>query len=270
MIPREQSVGRAVITQVVPESPAAGAGIKQGDIIQTIDNRDIPSVQDASYNIRLHLGENIPIEVQRTDPVTKQVQTIRTFVKPRWSPPDYLYTVQPGQDVNAVATATGFDRDSVRAAAGIESVVHKDQHLSIDHNGDVIDYTAEADTTVAAISQQLRLPDAEVAAAAGLPDQGSLPAGKTLHFTQGATGIRIGPQYDFTENQKEPPLTALRHGVRTDLRFAQARPQRDYFLGEGRLKTRLLRPDRHCPDHGRGCEAGRLAQPRRPRRHPQH
>jgi len=59
------------------------------------------------------------------------------------------------------------------------------------------------------------LPDAEVAAAAGLPDQSALLAGKALHFTQGATGIRIGPQYDFTENHSEPPLTALRHGVRT-------------------------------------------------------
>src|SRR5207247_89404 len=75
--------------------------------------------------------------------------------------------------------------------------------------------TAESATTVAAISQQLRLPDTEVAAAAGLPDQSTLAAGKALHFTQGATGIRIGPQYDFTENRSEPLLTAFRHGFRT-------------------------------------------------------
>src|SRR5439155_7204011 len=34
-------------------------------------------------------------------------------------------------------------------------------------------------------------------------------------FTQGATGIRIGSQYSFTEMHSEPPLNAVQHGVRT-------------------------------------------------------
>src|SRR5690606_30071259 len=55
MIPREVNVGQAVISQVVPGSPAAEAGLKAGDIIQSIDGRTIESVQDVSYNIRLNL-----------------------------------------------------------------------------------------------------------------------------------------------------------------------------------------------------------------------
>jgi regulator of sigma E protease len=67
MIPREVPVGRAVISQVIPGSPAEQAGLKAGDVILKIDGRDIDSVPEASYNIRLNLGENTPIVVRRTD-----------------------------------------------------------------------------------------------------------------------------------------------------------------------------------------------------------
>ncbi|MGE0059417.1 MAG: RIP metalloprotease, partial [Dehalococcoidia bacterium] len=76
IIPREVNVGQAVISQVVPGSPAEVAGLKAGDIIQTIDGRKIESVQDASYNIRLNLGEDTPITVKRTDPITQQTTDV--------------------------------------------------------------------------------------------------------------------------------------------------------------------------------------------------
>ena len=59
MIPHEVSVGRAVIGQVLPDTPAAAAGLQTGDVIYKINGRDIQNVPDASYNIRLNLGETM-------------------------------------------------------------------------------------------------------------------------------------------------------------------------------------------------------------------
>ncbi len=56
-----------------------------------------------------------------------------------------------------------------------------------------------------------------VAKAAGLPDQNRLSAGQELRFPQGATGIRIGAQYPFTETRAESPVAALRHGLQQSL-----------------------------------------------------
>jgi regulator of sigma E protease len=214
MIPRELPAGRAQIAQVVPESPAAQAGLQVGDVIEKIDGRDVRSTAEASYNIRLHLGENIPIEVKRTDPVTNESTTYTARVKPRWAPPPYVYTVQPGEDVDAVAKAIGFDRFSVRAAAGIDYIVEAGTELTITDNGETIPYTAEEDETVEGIARILRVPEAAVARAAGLPDQNALTPGAELNFPQGATGIRIGAQYPFTETRSEGPLSALRLGIR--------------------------------------------------------
>ncbi len=215
IVPREQPVGRAQIAQVVPGSPAALAGLKAGDVFYAIDGRDVKSVPEASYNIRLHLGESIPIVVKRTDPVSGEESFHTVLVRPRWSPPDYVYAVQPGDDVDSVARATGFDRTSVRLAAGIKSVPAAGKELTIVDGGETVLYTPEAGETVESVARTLRVSEDAVARAAGLPAQARLDAGQELHFVQGATGVRIGAQYAFTESHSEPPLTALGHGFRT-------------------------------------------------------
>lgn len=215
MIPREVPVGQAVISEVVPGSPAAAAGLQSGDIIEKIDGRDIDNVADASYNIRLNLGEDTDIVVRRTDFQTGEPEQVAVSVKPRWAPPPFEYVVQPGQDVNAVATATGFDRDSVRAAAAIETLLPAGQELTLtDPRGETIIHTPVEGETVALASRILRVPEETIAAAAGLPDQNTLDAGETLLFPQGATGIRIGSQYPYTESRSLGPIEAVQRGWR--------------------------------------------------------
>ncbi len=215
MVPREVPVGRAVIAQVVPDSPAAAAGLKVGDVIETIDGRDIQSVAEASYNIRLNLGEKTDIVVRRTDPITREVSDETVTVTPRWAPPTYDYVVQAGDDVSSVSDATGFDRDAVRQAASIDFQLPENSKLVIGHGDLAINYETQPGDTIAYVAQLLRVSDAEVAAAAGLSDPNTLVAGTTLHFAQGATGIRIGPQYAFTETRSDGPWTALKHGWRS-------------------------------------------------------
>ena len=215
MIPREVPVGRAVIAQVVPESPAAEAGLKVGDVIEEIDGREITSVSEASYNIRLNLGEETEIKVRRTDFITQAVSQESVTVTPRWAPPTYDYEVQAGDNVSTVSDATGFDRDAVRQAADLDFLLPEDETLVIGSGETAIEYETQEGDTIAYVARVLRVSDAEVAAAAGLSDPDTLVAGTTLHFAQGATGIRIGPQYAFTETRSDGPWTALKNGWRS-------------------------------------------------------
>jgi regulator of sigma E protease len=81
IIPHEVSVGRAVVNEVAPDSPAAAAGLQTGDVIYEINGRDIQNVPDASYNIRLNLGETINMTVKRG------TEFVDLKVKARWAPP---------------------------------------------------------------------------------------------------------------------------------------------------------------------------------------
>jgi regulator of sigma E protease len=212
MIPREVSIGKAVISQVVPGSPADKAGLKSGDIIQSIGGRDVQNTLDASYDIRLHLGEDTEIVVKRPDTTGAQ-KTETVSVRPRWAPPAYVYDIQPGDDVSKVVSATGFEADAVRQAADIKSSLTKGQEISVkDSTGETILYTAKDGDTVQTVAKQLKVSEADLAKAAGLPDQNALQPGTQLKFTQGATGIRIASQYPYTETQSLGPIKAFRRG----------------------------------------------------------
>jgi regulator of sigma E protease len=214
MMPRELPVGRAQIVQVVPGSPAEMAGLEPGDLVYTIDGRDVRNVSEVSYNIRLHLGETIPIVVRRTDPVTGESSFVTVRVRPRWNPKPFEHVVRPGEDVAAVSAATGYDRNAVRQAAGIKTALEEGVPLSIAYRGETLRYMPLAGETVSSVARRLNVSEQAVAAAAGLPDPDVLTPGGTLRFAQGATGIQIASQFGFTESYSEGPLSALRLGFR--------------------------------------------------------
>ena len=80
--PHEVPIGRAMVTNVIPEGPAAIAGIKVNDQIFSIDGRDAKNLPEASRLIRLKVGETVNVTVRRDG------NLINIPVYARWSPPE--------------------------------------------------------------------------------------------------------------------------------------------------------------------------------------
>ncbi len=92
MLPKDTVTGQVVIQAVAPESPAAGAGLQEGDMVLRINDRAIESIRDVGYNIQLNLGSELEMTLKRGSE-TKEVR-----VTPRWSPP-------AGQGATGIAIA---------------------------------------------------------------------------------------------------------------------------------------------------------------------
>jgi len=211
MIPREVPVGRAVIQEVMPGSPAEQAGLQQGDIIWKINNREVRNVPGTGNAIRLNLGETITMRVKR------QSEFLDLRVRARWVAPDIVHVVEPGEDVESIAKRLGLSTASVREAAGIKSTLEPGQELTIGDGPDAVTYTPEEGDTVASVAQWLGVSQEAVRIAAGLPDPNKLDVGQELRFIQGPTGIVIAPQYPYTETQSYSPFKAVPLGVRTTI-----------------------------------------------------
>jgi regulator of sigma E protease len=80
--PHEVAIGRAMVSTVVPDSPAEAAGIQEGDVIYTIAGRDALNVAETSRYIRLNVGRTIDLQVRRDG------EFITIPVQARRSPPE--------------------------------------------------------------------------------------------------------------------------------------------------------------------------------------
>ncbi len=120
MIPREVDISRARVGEVVPNSPAAEAGILPGDVVFAVDGRDVQSVGELGYQIRLRMGNTIDMKVKHSSgPNANEFETIS--VKARWSAPDYI-------DEKGVAHGQGPTGITIGPAYGaIEPISPEDQ-----------------------------------------------------------------------------------------------------------------------------------------------
>ena len=81
MIPQETAVGRVVLQEIAPGSPAEQAGLSPGDVVVQAGGHEILNSADLIYRIELNLGSPLELSVQRNG----QPLTVR--VVPRWRPP---------------------------------------------------------------------------------------------------------------------------------------------------------------------------------------
>ncbi len=83
MVPHNLVTEPVMVKEVVPDSPAARAGIRPGDTFLSVDDKPVSSRGDLSRYVQLNLGNEITILVQHRDSTTENVQVI-----PRWKPPE--------------------------------------------------------------------------------------------------------------------------------------------------------------------------------------
>ena len=127
MIPRDVDVSRARVSDVVPDSPAAEAGLKPGDVIFAVNGRNVQSVSELGYQIRLHLGQTVDMTVRRVGGAAGAgAEFVEVPVYARWSANAYAYTSAIGQGraiapddippIELPVTSTkGFDEGGVLA-----------------------------------------------------------------------------------------------------------------------------------------------------------
>ncbi len=109
MIPREVDISRARVGEVVPNSPAAAAGILPGDVVFEVDGRNVQNLGELGYLIRLNMGNTIDMKVKHSSgPNANEFETIP--VRVRWSAPDYVDEdgVQHGQGPTGITIGPAY------------------------------------------------------------------------------------------------------------------------------------------------------------------
>lgn len=83
MLPHRLLVESLVVAEVMPDSPAALAGVQVGDQIIQADWSMVHNLNDLRYRIYLNLGRQIDIMVMHPDQTTAKLQ-----LTPRWRAPE--------------------------------------------------------------------------------------------------------------------------------------------------------------------------------------
>ncbi|MBI2869786.1 MAG: RIP metalloprotease RseP [Chloroflexi bacterium] len=82
VLPRDIVVSQVMIEKVAPDSPAAAAGIREGDVILQVAGEPIRNTGELSRAIELNRGKEITLVVRQSDSSVATVNVI-----PRWQPP---------------------------------------------------------------------------------------------------------------------------------------------------------------------------------------
>jgi regulator of sigma E protease len=75
-------IARVVVSEVAPESPAAGANLQAGDVIVAVNGEPVESINEVSASVQETLGEPTEILVER------EGQSVTVSLIPRADPPE--------------------------------------------------------------------------------------------------------------------------------------------------------------------------------------
>lgn len=100
MLPNETIEGKIMVRNVFPDSPAHRAGLRTGDVIAAINDKEVMQLQHLQMLVNAKLGQSIKLQVQEgiPNPFPRPDQSdfdyINTFkevtIVPRWKPPRKL------------------------------------------------------------------------------------------------------------------------------------------------------------------------------------
>jgi len=134
MVPHDAITGQVEVLEVAPASPADLAGIEPGDIILSVNGREVHNDGDLQRFLYRYLGSEIPVVVQHSDLSTEEVR-----LTPRWKPPEGEDPV--GLNIVQWVVIVELVPDSPATLAGIK---RGDLILSIDgqevHSTDDVEY----------------------------------------------------------------------------------------------------------------------------------
>ena len=82
MIPHQEDEGQARITAVAADSPAAAAGLREGDVILRVGSYDTKNLAEASRLVRIYQGKTVDVVVRRAG------ERVVLPVYARWAPPE--------------------------------------------------------------------------------------------------------------------------------------------------------------------------------------
>ena len=83
MVPHDVVIGQVTVTEVAENSPAAIAGISDGDVILSINDKPINNTADLNRYIQMNLGKEMTMLVEHSDTTEEEFRLI-----PRWRPPE--------------------------------------------------------------------------------------------------------------------------------------------------------------------------------------
>ncbi|HEV3203287.1 MAG TPA: PDZ domain-containing protein [Gemmataceae bacterium] len=113
----EDGGGGAKLTQITPESPAAKAGLKEGDVIKAIDKKDITGYATLTEQLRTHKpGDKITLTVVRDNKTLEITVTLAT--RPRTGGPG----AGPGQ-VGGAMLLGAFGEDAEEGGVYVNRIV---------------------------------------------------------------------------------------------------------------------------------------------------
>jgi regulator of sigma E protease len=82
MVPHDIAVGKVVVQEVAPDSPAYLAGVRPGDTILAVDGHEIGNTADLSRFVLMKMGAKVTISLKHSDGTTALVKVLA-----RWKPP---------------------------------------------------------------------------------------------------------------------------------------------------------------------------------------
>jgi regulator of sigma E protease len=200
MLPQDVATGPAVISVVMPDSPAAAAGVKTGDIVLAVNGENVRNTAELAKEIRLRQGQTIEFLIKRNDAI-EGTQQLTIPVKSRWDPEDTVHVVQDGETSSSIARDLNIPRELIWVAADIDFLLEDGQVLTFPANGRTVTYTVRDTDSVETIARRFDVETSVIREAAGLPDPDVLEPGTELRIPQGPTGISIGNLYPFTEKE---------------------------------------------------------------------